>query len=561
MGRFLPVAILLFSVISAILWFNFRSMDLTQEKLEIQNATQAPPDDPTPPYPDLKAVPPKPELSSPESKPQEPEQIGRQTSPPIVPNPRQDLEIFSLNSHTKPAKATAVTEERAKKKINNFVSTSHDDENNENMKERISPKPDIQLSEDTTFQASTPHDTKRQAVESIYAEKKTHITEQKISAPHSTRIDSNTPMRKEMLKPPPIVKKSQKQLLIETAESITSLLSKDENSSQDKVRAENLKVLDAKPEEPLVSPRLSIDLMRYDSKTRTLLLAGDSQKIKEELAIVYNGKHAATITPGAQGQWTSEKHIEESGSIMIEISRSSYFNSGAPDPAAQVASIFIPQTNFTPIAKRTHDKSHSTTQEYTQAQEHTQSTLTQKLPKDEPQENSEPLLAILNTIDGQVLLKSDIRPALHGYGISRLSYDFFGNIHIEGKAPAYNAVWLYLNNALFDQVRSNKQGHWRSMPQRKRLNVGKYILRADFIDDAGNVIQRFEQKFTRQPTIWDTQGRVSIEIKRGDMLWTIASKAYGTGEKYTLIFEQNRKKIKDPNLIYPQQVFDLVRNE
>ena len=555
MGRFLPVAILLFSVISAILWFDFRGMDLAQEKLETPNVTQAPLGDPTLPYPALKAVPAKPKLSSPESKPEEPEQIGRQTSPPIVPKPRQDLEIFSLNSHAKPAKATAVTKENAKKKTNNFVSTSHDDENNENMKERISPKPDIPLSEDTTFQASTPHDTKHHAVESIYAEKKTRIREQKIPAPQSTRIDRDTPMRKEMLKPPPIAKKSQKQLLIETAKSITSLLSKDESNPQDEVRAEDLKVLDAKPEEPLVSPRLSIDLVRYDSKTRTLLLAGDSQKIKEELAIAYNGKHATMITPGAQGQWTSEKHIEESGSIMIEISRSSYFNRGAPDPAAQVASIFIPQTNFTPIAKRAHDKSHSTTQE------HTQSVLTQKLQKNEPQENSEPLLAILNTIDGQVLLKSDTRPALHDHGISRLSYDFFGNIHIEGKAPAYNAVWLYLNNALFDQVRSNKQGHWRSMPQRKRLNVGKYILRADFIDDAGNVIQRFEQKFTRQPTIWDTQGRVSIEIKRGDMLWTIASKAYGTGEKYTLIFEQNRKKIKDPNLIYPQQVFDLVRNE
>lgn len=43
-------------------------------------------------------------------------------------------------------------------------------------------------------------------------------------------------------------------------------------------------------------------------------------------------------------------------------------------------------------------------------------------------------------------------------------------------------------------------------------------------------------------------------VKRGDCLWNIAKKFYGNGSKYTTIYNANRDKIKNPNLIYPGQV-------
>ncbi len=43
------------------------------------------------------------------------------------------------------------------------------------------------------------------------------------------------------------------------------------------------------------------------------------------------------------------------------------------------------------------------------------------------------------------------------------------------------------------------------------------------------------------------------EIASGDTLWGIASKYYGQGAKYTLIFEANREVIKDPDKIFPGQ--------
>lgn len=43
-------------------------------------------------------------------------------------------------------------------------------------------------------------------------------------------------------------------------------------------------------------------------------------------------------------------------------------------------------------------------------------------------------------------------------------------------------------------------------------------------------------------------------VKRGDCLWNIAKRFYGNGAKYTTIYNANRSKIRNPNLIYPGQV-------
>ncbi len=46
-------------------------------------------------------------------------------------------------------------------------------------------------------------------------------------------------------------------------------------------------------------------------------------------------------------------------------------------------------------------------------------------------------------------------------------------------------------------------------------------------------------------------------IRRGDNLWTIARRVYGEGIRYTTIYEANTGQIRDPDWIYPGQVFDL----
>ncbi len=57
----------------------------------------------------------------------------------------------------------------------------------------------------------------------------------------------------------------------------------------------------------------------------------------------------------------------------------------------------------------------------------------------------------------------------------------------------------------------------------------------------------------------DTPPVISYKVVRGDHLWGIAKKKehYGNGFAWPVIYKANRNKIKDPDLIYPDQVFDI----
>ena len=53
-------------------------------------------------------------------------------------------------------------------------------------------------------------------------------------------------------------------------------------------------------------------------------------------------------------------------------------------------------------------------------------------------------------------------------------------------------------------------------------------------------------------------GGTTYTVKKGDNLWTLAKKFYGSGADYSKIYEANRDTIgKNPNLIYPGQTFTI----
>ena len=61
----------------------------------------------------------------------------------------------------------------------------------------------------------------------------------------------------------------------------------------------------------------------------------------------------------------------------------------------------------------------------------------------------------------------------------------------------------------------------------------------------------------RQPALSDVDGRVII--RRGDTLWAISRETYGRGIRFTVIYLANGDQIRDPDLIYPGQVFRLPK--
>jgi nucleoid-associated protein YgaU len=50
-------------------------------------------------------------------------------------------------------------------------------------------------------------------------------------------------------------------------------------------------------------------------------------------------------------------------------------------------------------------------------------------------------------------------------------------------------------------------------------------------------------------------------VSRGDNLWRISQRIYGKGVRYTVIYGANQRQIRNPNLIYPGQVFVVPESQ
>lgn len=62
---------------------------------------------------------------------------------------------------------------------------------------------------------------------------------------------------------------------------------------------------------------------------------------------------------------------------------------------------------------------------------------------------------------------------------------------------------------------------------------------------------------TADPTPSTTPAPVSVTVQPGLTLWAIAEEKFGSGVLYVQVYEANKDKIRDPNLIYPGQVFKV----
>ncbi len=140
--------------------------------------------------------------------------------------------------------------------------------------------------------------------------------------------------------------------------------------------------------------------------------------------------------------------------------------------------------------------------------------------------------------------------------IDTLDYDADGQVVIGGGAPAKATVQIYLDDQLLDRVQANDERQWSSRPS-KTIPPGLYTLRADQVDSAGKVLARVEYPFSRSEDLAAMAEGTFVLVQPGNSLWRIARRVYGSGFSYTQIFDANRDRIVDPDLIYPGQVFEV----
>lgn len=168
-----------------------------------------------------------------------------------------------------------------------------------------------------------------------------------------------------------------------------------------------------------------------------------------------------------------------------------------------------------------------------------------------------------------VLVPRDDQPAkvLQGEGIvagdlslETLEYDEAGKIVLSGEAKPQDTVVIYMDNEPLGQVEADEAGRWSFSPS-SAVEPGVHMLRVDRIGKDGQVLARLETPFSRANFLVEPVGEDFVVVQPGNSLWRIARATYGKGLRYTVIFEANTDQIRDPDLIYPGQIFILPGQE
>jgi nucleoid-associated protein YgaU len=138
--------------------------------------------------------------------------------------------------------------------------------------------------------------------------------------------------------------------------------------------------------------------------------------------------------------------------------------------------------------------------------------------------------------------------------LDAIDYDEAGNISMSGQAPEGAQVRIYLDNRPIGDATTGAAGVWLLAPSIS-VPPGLYRMRVDQIDRAGRVVARIETPFSRAGPMGDLPRDAVVFVQPGNSLWRIARRNYGKGVRYTVIYEANRDQIRNPDLIYPGQIF------
>ena len=144
--------------------------------------------------------------------------------------------------------------------------------------------------------------------------------------------------------------------------------------------------------------------------------------------------------------------------------------------------------------------------------------------------------------------------------LDSVDYDDAGKTVIGGTATPGKKVAGYLNNEFVGQGTANDQGRWTVEPE-QNVEEGLHQLRIDQLDEAGKVTARVEIPFSRSGKVETRPDERVVTVQPGNSLWRISRSIYGEGAHFAVIYDRNRDQIRDPDLIYPGQIFVLPKGE
>ena len=218
----------------------------------------------------------------------------------------------------------------------------------------------------------------------------------------------------------------------------------------------------------------------------------------------------------------------------------------------------------------------------------------------EPKQTDRPVVALMTPDKPTVVLSqpSAPKPMAGAVVVEAVEIEPGGKFHVSGRAPPGAAVRLYLNDSFIAPVTAGADGRF-AITINEGVAPGSYRVRLDEVEsNSGAVRARAEVRFnvpdtvvtasvppqataSKRPDIAAAAKQpqlagvatvlpdgdppstmvvpkiVTTTVSRGDSLWRLSRDTYGAGTRYAVIYKANREQIRNPNLIYPGQIFVL----
>lgn len=218
----------------------------------------------------------------------------------------------------------------------------------------------------------------------------------------------------------------------------------------------------------------------------------------------------------------------------------------------------------------------------------------------EPSSADQPVVALVTPDKPTVVLSQPAAPRSQAGAVvvEAVETEPGGKLHVSGQAHPGAAVRLYLNDSFVGSVTAGADRRF-AFTINEGVAPGSYRVRLDEVgSSSGAVRARAEVPFnipdtlatasvpaqataSRRPDIAATQQPqlaaavatvlpdgdspstvvvpkiATTTVSRGDSLWRLSRDTYGAGTHYAVIYKANQDQIRNPNLIYPGQIFVL----
>jgi nucleoid-associated protein YgaU len=212
----------------------------------------------------------------------------------------------------------------------------------------------------------------------------------------------------------------------------------------------------------------------------------------------------------------------------------------------------------------------------------------------EPRSTERPVVALVTPNTPTVVLSQPGAPKPAGaVVVEAVETEPGGKFHVSGQARPGAPLRLYLNDSFVTSVTAGADGRF-AVTINEGVAPGNYRVRIDEASSSGTVRARAEVPFTAPETTASVSAQATASkrpdsaapqlavagatvlpdsgspsstvvvpkittttVSRGDSLWRLSQASYGAGMRYAVIYKANREQIRNPNLIYPGQIFVL----